>query len=333
MGPILRSSGKSPLTAEQEALEERIRRMEESMTRMNGLMETLVQKQSSPPLLTDAEHISVLRARRRAEEVANNLQNAGNVETTPEEGSSECDLARGALQSRRRRTVPVPTSTAHPGGQQIPTDPAGPSRPMVEGVAPVQPGSVFARLGPFQRDTTQGAPSRPGAVPEDVRFPVRERLREGSVNTDASRQTEMSQEFSPAEIERIRVILGEPSRDGILDGDFTPLTEALLATPVPDRLRLPKVSLFDGSGDPSDHLGVYSSWARAYGYPEAIWCKLFDTTLSGEARRWWYRLPANSIGSWQDLRTRFAAQFLGGRRHLRNPAYLSRVKQGENESL
>ena len=106
-----------------------------------------------------------------------------------------------------------------------------------------------------------------------------------------------------------------------------------MTTPVPNRLRLPKVSLFDRSGDPSDHLGVYSSWARAYGYPEAIWCKLFDTTLAGEARRWWYRLPANSIGSWQDLRTRFAAQFLGGRRHLKNPAYLSRVKQGENESL
>ena len=63
MGPILRSSGKSPLTAEQEALEDRIRRMEESMARMNGLMETLVQNQSPPPLLMDAEHASVLRAR------------------------------------------------------------------------------------------------------------------------------------------------------------------------------------------------------------------------------------------------------------------------------
>ena len=167
----------------------------------------------------------------------------------------------------------------------MPANPVGTSRPVAGGVAPTQPGSVFTRLGPVQRDTTKRAPACTGAIPEDVRFPVRDRLREESVNTDTSRQTEVSQEFSPAEIERIRGILGEPSRDGILDGDFTPLTEALLATPVPDRLRLPKVSLFDGSGDPSNHLGVYSSWARAYGYPEAIWCKLFDTTLSGEARR------------------------------------------------
>ena len=155
---------------------------------------------------------------------------------------------------------------------------------------------------------------------------MREHLREASVNTATSRQTEGTQEFSPAEIGRLRGILGEASHDGILDGDFTPLTEALLATPVPDRLRLPKVSLFDGSGDPSDYLGICSSWARAYSYSEAIRCRLFDTTFAGEACRWWYQLPANSIGSWQDLRTRFAAQFLGGRRHLKNPAYLSRVK-------
>ena len=127
---------------------------------------------------------------------------------------------------------------------------------------------------------------------------MRERLREESAITATSRQTEGTQEFSPAEIERIRGILGKPSRDGILDGDFTPLTETLLAIPVPVCLRLPKVSLFNGSGDLSDHLGIYSSWARSYGYPEAIWCRLFDTTLAGEARRWWYRLPANSIGSW-----------------------------------
>ena len=95
----------------------------------------------------------------------------------------------------------------------------------------------------------------------------------------------------------LRGILGRVFHDGILDRDFTPLTEYLLTTLVPDRLRLPKVSLFDKSKYPSDHMGVYSSWAHAYGYSKAIKCKLFDTTLAGKARRWWYRLPANSIGS------------------------------------
>ena len=63
----------------------------------------------------------------------------------------------------------------------------------------------------------------------------------------------------------------------------------------PRSIRLSLVNLFDGIGDPSDYLGVCSSWARTYGYFNAIKCRLFDTTLAGEARRWWYRLLANSI--------------------------------------
>ena len=183
----LRSSGKSPLTAEQEALEDRIRRMEESMARMNGLMETLVHNQSTPPLLTDAEHANVLRARRRADDAVADLQAAGDVNATPDEGSSGGDPARETHHSRRRRNAPAQKSTARSGGPQLPADPAGPSRPAAEGGMPAQLGSVFTRLGPLQRDTTKRAPARTGAIPEEVRFLVRERLREDSVNTDTSR--------------------------------------------------------------------------------------------------------------------------------------------------
>ena len=269
MTPNLRSSSKNPLTSEQEMLEDRIRRMEE-LARMTGLVETLIHNQSPPLLLTDAEHVDVLRARHRVDDAAADLRTAGNVTATLDEGSSGGDPARETHHSRRRKNAPAQKSNTRSGGPQLPTDPAGPLRPATEGGTPSQPGSVFTRLGLLPRDATRKAPVHAGAIPEDARLPVRERLREESATTATSRQTETTQDFSPAEIERIHGILGEPSCDGILDGDFTPLTEALLATPIPDRLRLPKVCLFDGSGNPSDYLGVYSSWARAYGYPEAI---------------------------------------------------------------
>ena len=118
-----------------------------------------------------------------------------------------------------------------------------------------------------------------------------------------------------------------------MDGDFTPRSEGILNAYIPGQLRLPKVNLFDGTGDPTDHLGIYSSWACAYGYSDAIKCRLLDTTLAGEAGRWRYRLPANSIASWQDLRAKLASQFLGGRRHLKNSTYLARVKQKDDETL
>ena len=61
------------------------------------------------------------------------------------------------------------------------------------------------------------------------------------------------------EIERLRGLLHGIAYDGILDEDFTPLTVDLLNAPTAERLRLPKVSLFDGTRNPSDHLGIYSS--------------------------------------------------------------------------
>ena len=60
MAPNLRSSDKNHMTSEKELLEDRIRRMEESTARMTGLVETLVQNRSQPPLLTDAEQADVL---------------------------------------------------------------------------------------------------------------------------------------------------------------------------------------------------------------------------------------------------------------------------------
>ena len=170
------------------------------MARMTGLVETLVHNQSPPPLLTDAEHANVLRARRRADDAAADLRAAGDVNATPDEGSSNGDPARETHHSRRRRNVPAQKSTTRSGGPQLPADPAGPSRPTAEGGTPAQPGSVFTRLGPMQRDTTRRAPARVGTSSGDARLSVRERLREESATTSTSRQTKTSQEFSPVEI-------------------------------------------------------------------------------------------------------------------------------------
>ena len=135
---------------------------------------------------------------------------------------------------------------------------------------------------------------------------VEDRLPDRSATTATSRLTLASQGFSPTEILYLRGLLDGTACKGILDGDFTFLTEDIINAHIPDRFRLPKVTLFDGTGDTTDHLGVYSSWSRTFGYSNAIKCRLFDTTLAVEAQRWWYRLKADSIACWHDLRARFA---------------------------
>ena len=52
------------MAAEQELLEQRLKNVEDFMACMGGLVETLVQNQSQPPLhLTDREQADVLHAR------------------------------------------------------------------------------------------------------------------------------------------------------------------------------------------------------------------------------------------------------------------------------
>ena len=67
MAPNTRCSGKSLLTAEQEQHEQRLKSVEDFMVCMSSMVETLVQNQSQPPLLTDAEQIDVLRTRLQVE--------------------------------------------------------------------------------------------------------------------------------------------------------------------------------------------------------------------------------------------------------------------------
>ena len=68
MAPTTRSNRKNHMTSEQEMLEDRIRRIEESMVRMIGLVERLVKNWSQPPLLMDAEQADVLQARQMADD-------------------------------------------------------------------------------------------------------------------------------------------------------------------------------------------------------------------------------------------------------------------------
>ena len=156
------------------------------MARITGLVETFVHNQSPPPLLTDAEHANVLRARRRADDAAANLRTARDATTTPDEDSGS-DPAREAHHSRRRRNAPAQKSATRSGGAQLPVDPAGPSHAAAEGETPVQPDSVFNRLGPLPRGIAGHAPVCAGVRTEGARLPVRERLREESVTTATSR--------------------------------------------------------------------------------------------------------------------------------------------------
>ncbi|GJY31285.1 hypothetical protein Tco_0414780 [Tanacetum coccineum] len=71
------------------------------------------------------------------------------------------------------------------------------------------------------------------------------------------------------------------------------------------RTRMPShVKTYDGSGDPEDHLKLFQSAAKTEGWAMPTWCHMFNSTLTGNARVWFDKLPKESIDSYEDLRQR-----------------------------
>ncbi|GJS08254.1 Toll/interleukin-1 receptor domain-containing protein [Tanacetum coccineum] len=99
------------------------------------------------------------------------------------------------------------------------------------------------------------------------------------------------------------------------------------------RTRMPShVKTYDGSGDPEDHLKLFQSAARTEGWAMPTWCHMFNSTLTGNARVWFDKLPKESIDSYEDLRTAFRENYLQQTKHIKDPVEIHHIKQKDGES-
>ncbi|XP_010695896.3 uncharacterized protein LOC104908475 [Beta vulgaris subsp. vulgaris] len=70
-----------------------------------------------------------------------------------------------------------------------------------------------------------------------------------------------------------------------------------------------------------------------YTQVDAIWCKVFPSTLTGIAQTWFKSLKPGSVSSFSQLSSMFSTHFVSNRRRERTTGELLSVKQGENKSL
>ncbi|GKD97283.1 reverse transcriptase domain-containing protein [Tanacetum coccineum] len=99
------------------------------------------------------------------------------------------------------------------------------------------------------------------------------------------------------------------------------------------RTRMPShVKTYDGSGDPEDHLKLFQSAARTEGWAMPTWCHMFNSTLTGNARVWFDKLPKESIDSYEELRTAFRENYLQQTKHIKDPVEIHHIKQRNGES-
>ncbi|GJU62416.1 reverse transcriptase domain-containing protein [Tanacetum coccineum] len=99
------------------------------------------------------------------------------------------------------------------------------------------------------------------------------------------------------------------------------------------RTRMPShVKTYDGSGDPEDHLKLFQSAAKTEAWAMPTWCHMFNSTLTGNARVWFDKLPKESIDSYEDLRTTFRENYLQQTKHIKDPVEIHHIKQRDGES-
>jgi len=66
---------------------------------------------------------------------------------------------------------------------------------------------------------------------------------------------------------------------------------------------------------------------------DPIWCRVFSTSLTGEALEWFSELPAGSIDSFATLKARFSTQFAPLKLAILTVNNLVNIRQEDGESL
>ncbi|GJY73028.1 hypothetical protein Tco_0477459 [Tanacetum coccineum] len=89
-----------------------------------------------------------------------------------------------------------------------------------------------------------------------------------------------------------------------------PFTPRIRHFDFPRTRMLSHVKTYDGSGDPKDHLKLFQSAAKTERWAMPTWCHMFNSTLTGNARVWFDKLPKKSIDNYEDLRAAFRENYL-----------------------
>ena len=92
------------------------------------------------------------------------------------------------------------------------------------------------------------------------------------------------------------------------------------------KVKMPMLDLYDGTGDPEEHLGVYKAQMYVQDVDDASYCRYFPATLKGVAQSCFNGLPQGGITCFQDLDDKFVGQFIASRKERRTSIHLSKIK-------
>jgi len=126
---------------------------------------------------------------------------------------------------------------------------------------------------------------------------------------------------------------GRPSRQPIPASGSSPFTSYILETPPPEKWKMPTFDKYDGTTDPDNHMWVFMHQMMFHAVSDPIWCRVFSTSLTGEALEWFSELPTGCIDSFATLKARFSTQFAPLKPAILTVDNLVNIRQEDGESL
>ncbi len=117
------------------------------------------------------------------------------------------------------------------------------------------------------------------------------------------------------------------------NGDESPFIQAVVESPMPSDIRVPRLETYDGRGDPQAHLTKYRHSMVLHGADDATLCKCFEVTLSGPATTWYNSLGPGTMMGFKELSTAFTQQFIGSRPTAKMPVQMFDIAQKNGETI
>jgi hypothetical protein len=264
---------------------------------------------------------------------------AARQHTTAQTSRTPSRAAPGALSAARELLRHPPSSTASPGAMKQWRD----NVDRLLGIA--RSSSTRSRPRPSRRQREASAsvrsPSVRVAQTNDLRAELNRRRagEDAWVSLERARERwqnieghNLDQEFAavaPQTQVGARFQTGVP----LADVGCAALVDHLRVTSWPSKFwpHLPKK--YDGTSNPSEFLQVYVTAITAAGGNTTMMATYFHVALFGPARTWLMNLAPGSIYSWEELCTRFTANFASAYQQHGVEAHLHAVRQKPGETL
>ncbi|KAM2194544.1 hypothetical protein ACFX1R_028667 [Malus domestica] len=128
-------------------------------------------------------------------------------------------------------------------------------------------------------------------------------------------------------------VIDEALRRNMTNISRSPFTDEIEQAEPPREFSMPHFTSFKGDEDPERHLKRYRSAMILYRNNDELMCKIFATTLQGEAQDWFYTLPPQSIRDFYELSLVFTKEYSSYRSIKKKSDHLFNVKKNPKESL